>query len=102
VSLRVEVQNITELLKSYGYSMPELEFLDAPRTLEMLMHAITRGVLRNVPEFVTVIADIKVIEFIKRLSGMDASEKLIDIGTSSYAREAREKLRREKKHVNPI
>jgi len=102
VSLRAEIQNLTEILKSYGYNMPELEFLDAPKTLKLLLHGITRGVLRRVPGFEKVIADVKVMELISRLSGMDASEKLIDIGTSSYAREAREKLRRRKQHVNSI
>ena len=79
VSLRAEIQNLTEILKSYGYNMPELEFLDTPKTLKLLLHGITRGVLRRVLGFEKVIADIRVMELISRLSGMDASEKLISV-----------------------
>jgi len=95
VSLRAEISDLGELLKKYGYQMPELEHIDNPHTLDLLLHPFTRRLLKNLnPAFTLLLADIHVKERIHRLSGMDASEKLIDIGLASSGREAK------KKHVS--
>ena len=90
VSLRAEVQNLDEILKRYGYAMPELEHIDNPNTLDLLLHPFTRRLLKTLnPAFTKLLADIHVKERIRRLSGMDASEKLIDIGLAASGREAK-------------
>ena len=95
VSLRAEIQDLGEILKRYGYSMPELEHIDNPNTLDLLLHPFTRHLLKTLnPAFTQLLADIHVKERIHRLSSMDASEKLIDIGLAASGREAK------KKHVN--
>jgi len=91
VSLRAEVQNLDEILKRYGYAMPELEHIDNPNTLDLLLHPFTRRLLKALnPAFTKMLADIHVKERIRRLSGMDASEKLIDIGLAASGREAKQ------------
>jgi len=90
VSLKAEIQNLDEILKRYGYAMPELEHIDNPNTLDLLLHPFTRRLLKTLGSpFTKLLADIHVKERIRRLSGMDASEKLIDIGLAASGREAK-------------
>lgn len=90
MSLKAEIQNLDEILKRYGYAMPELEHIDNPNTLDLLLHPFTRRLLKTLdPSFTKLLADIHVKERIRRLSGMDASEKLIDIGLAASGREAK-------------
>ena len=93
VSLRAEISDLGELLKKYGYQMPELEHIDNPHTVDLLLHPFTRHLLSSSLEsaFTQLLSDIHVKERIHRLSGMDASEKLIDIGLAASGREAKKK-----------
>jgi len=96
VSLTTEIANLDELLKKYGYLMPELQHIDNPNTLDILIHPYTKKLLKEFPGFRKLLADLHVKERIHRLSGMDAAEKLIDLGLSGFGKEASIKLRKKR------
>lgn len=91
-TLSTELTNLDELLKKYGYTHPELEHIDNPKTLDILLHPYTKKLLQRFPEFTKLLADIKTKEMIHKLSSIDAAEKLIDLGLASFGKEARKKL----------
>ena len=94
ISLNTEITDFETLLKKYGYMHPELEHIDNPNTLDILIHPYTKKLIKLYPGFIKLLGDLHVKEKIHRLSGMDAAEKLIDLGLSSFGKEAKKKLKK--------
>ena len=97
IRFSTEIANIEDILRIYGYAHPELEHIDNPNTLEIILHPYTKKLLIKYPGLKKLLSDIHVKEKIRRLSSMDAAEKLIDLGLSSFGKEAKEKLAKKKR-----
>lgn len=86
--INAEVQDLSELLKRIGASQVELADILNPRVHRIMMHPFTSDILKDLPEFGQVLADIAAVEKVNRLSGLDADEKIIDLGIIEASRRA--------------
>ena len=93
VSLRVEVSNLTEILRKQAAEKPHVDYIAAPNTFLLSTHPfayrIRRGPLKKV--FEEILAIIYAREEIKTLHGEDISAAFFHMGWSSSAREAARK-----------
>ena len=88
------------MLKRIGASQIELAELLNPHTYEIMMHPFTARILEKHPKFGEILANIAAVEKVNKLSGMDADEKLIDLGIISASRETLERERKRKREAN--
>jgi len=92
-----EVQDLSDLLKRIGSSQVELADILNPHVYQLMMHPFTKIILDEYPEYGQLLADIAAIEKVGRLSGLDADEKLIDLGIIMAARDTLDREARKRR-----
>ena len=90
-SIRADILDLDQLLKRLGAAQVEVAHMDNPHTFSIMMHPFTAHILDRHPEYEKVLAGIAAVEKVRRLSGMDADQKLIDLGIIAAAREVKER-----------
>ena len=98
VNLKVEVPNLSEMLRKQAAEKPHIDYIAAPNTFMLSTHPITTRI-RNGPlkeSFEKLLATIYAREELKTLHGEDISAAFFHMGWSSSAREMVRKMRGKK------
>jgi len=83
-----DIPDLDKMLKRLGAANPEVANLLYPKTFEIMMHPFTAMISANLPEYEQLLADMSAKELVRKLSYMDADQKLIDLGLAASGKEA--------------
>ncbi len=97
-NIKADITDLDGLLKRVGAAVPELVHLGSPSTFDILVHPFTALILETTPEFSELLAIMSSSERVRKLSKMNAEEKIIDLGIISAAAETltKEKIKKAK------
>lgn len=89
--IAANIPDLDQMLKRLGAAIPEVAHVINPITHDILMHPFTNQLIEEIPEYKTLLANLKAKETVRNLGKMDVDQKLINMGLSAAGIEAEEK-----------